>query len=42
MLETGRVIHIHIRDDLVDAAKRYVRTAVCMAVAGRLGRPISS
>jgi len=34
MLEIGKVIHIHIRDDLVDLEKMYVRTEK-MGLAGR-------
>jgi len=35
MLEIGRVIHIHIRDDLVDPAKMYVHTEK-MRLIGRM------
>jgi flavin reductase (DIM6/NTAB) family NADH-FMN oxidoreductase RutF len=35
MLEIGRVIHIHIRDDLVDPEKMYVRTEK-MRLIGRM------
>jgi flavin reductase (DIM6/NTAB) family NADH-FMN oxidoreductase RutF len=35
MLEIGRVIHIHIRDDLIDAEKMYVRTEK-MRLIGRM------
>jgi flavin reductase (DIM6/NTAB) family NADH-FMN oxidoreductase RutF len=35
MLEVGRVIHIHIRDDLVDPAKYYVATEK-MRLVGRM------
>jgi hypothetical protein len=35
MLEIGRVIHIHIRDDLVDPEKMYVRTEN-MRLIGRM------
>ncbi|MBV9859777.1 MAG: flavin reductase family protein [Alphaproteobacteria bacterium] len=35
MLEIGRVIHIHIRDDLVDAARYYVHTEK-MKLIGRM------
>lgn len=35
MLEIGRVIHIHIRDDLVDQQKMYVRTEK-MRLIGRM------
>ena len=35
MLEIGRVIHIHIRDDLIDPAKMYVHTEK-MRLIGRM------
>jgi hypothetical protein len=35
MLEIGKVIHIHIRDDLVDLEKMYVRTEK-MGLIGRM------
>ena len=35
MIEIGRVIHIHIRDDLVDQQKMYVRTEK-MRLIGRM------
>ena len=35
MLEIGRVIHIHIRDDLVDRERMYVRTEQ-MRLIGRM------
>lgn len=35
MLEVGRVIHIHIRDDLVDPARFYVVTEK-MRLIGRM------
>ena len=35
MLEIGRVIHIHIRDDLVDSERMYVRTEK-MRLIGRM------
>jgi len=35
MLEIGRVIHIHVRDDLVDPAKTYVHTEK-MRLIGRM------
>ena len=35
MLEIGRVVHIHIRDDLVDQQKMYVRTEK-MRLIGRM------
>jgi len=35
MLEIARVIHIHIRDDLVDPEKMYVRTEK-MRLIGRM------
>jgi hypothetical protein len=35
VLEIGRVIHIHIRDDLVDPAKLYVATEK-MRLIGRM------
>jgi len=35
MLEVGRVIHVHIRDDLIDPEKMYVRTEK-MRLIGRM------
>ena len=37
-LEVGSVIHIHIRDDLVDPAKMYVRTEKMRLIARMHGR----
>jgi flavin reductase (DIM6/NTAB) family NADH-FMN oxidoreductase RutF len=37
-LEIGRVIHIHIRDDLVDPAKMYVRTEKMQLIGRMHGR----